>query len=390
MSDPVSPEVEAWKRFCQRIEALGERILEDDFPNAPRDRTEGIAHLADQVSCWLGWAIPHGDPATPFFHRSNDLFTQWGGPNQDNAYHHARIEPGRRYRVAGRMQSCEHFVITFRVGFMHMKEWGTKASITSVERGIEPGDDFEILVGGDGSDPDFFPIPDGVTTLSLREYYVDWQEAEPATFTIECLDDVPAPLPSAETLARQLDHALDQVESSVFGWNDYLKEHRAKGRDNAFAPQQTVAKGLSDARYAFLFWNLAPDEALVIETDEPRARYWGLQLATMGWFEQVDPIHRITSINHRQAIPSADGLIRFVLAGRDPGVPNWLDTAEHPVGLLTYRWFWPESDPSPSARVVPLAELRQLLPADTPKVDAAARREEIRARKRHLAWRFRT
>ena len=173
MSDPQSPEVEAWKRFCQRIEALGERILEDDFPNAPRDRTEGIAHLADQVSCWLGWAIPHGDPATPFFHRSNDLFTQWGGPNQDNAYHHARVEPGRRYRIAGRMQSCEHFVITFRVGFMHMKEWGTKASITSVERGIEPGDDFEILVGGDGSDPDFFPIPDGVTTLSLREYYVD-------------------------------------------------------------------------------------------------------------------------------------------------------------------------------------------------------------------------
>ena len=141
------------------------------------------------------------------------------------------------------MQSCEHFVITLRVGFMHMKEWGTKASITSVERGIEAGDDFEILVGGDGSDPDFFPIPDGVTTLSLREYYVDWQEAEPATFTIECLDDVPAPLPSAETLARQLDHALDQVESSMYGWNDYLKEHRAKGEDNVFAPQQTVAKG---------------------------------------------------------------------------------------------------------------------------------------------------
>lgn len=387
---PRSPEVEAWKRFCQRMEALGERILEDDFPNTPRDRTEGIAHLADQVSCWLAWAIPHGDPETPFFHRSNDLFTQWGGPNQDNAYHHARIDPNRRYRVAGRMNSCEHFVITFRVGFMHMKEWGTRASITSVERGIETGDDFEILVGGDGSDPAFFPIPDGVTTLSLREYHVDWQEAEPATFTIECLDDVPAPSPSAETLARQIDHALEQVESSVFGWNDYLKEHRAKATDNAFAPQQTVAKGLSDARYAFLFWNLGPDEALVIETDEPRARYWGLQLATMGWFEQVDPIHRITSINQHQATASPDGLIRFVLSHEDPGVANWLDTAGHAEGLLTYRWFWPERDPSPSTRVVKLADLQDTLPADTPKVDLAARRDEIRARKRHLAWRFRT
>ena len=89
-------------------------------------------------------------------------------------------------------------------------------------------------------------------------------------------------------------------------------------------------------------------------------------------------------------MPSADGLIRFVLAHEDPGVPNWLDTAGHEVGLLTYRWFWPESDPSPSARLVPFDDLRDVLPSDTPTIDPATRRDEIRARKRHLAWRFRT
>lgn len=392
---PPSPEVAAWKRFCQRMETLGERILEDDFPNAPEDRVEGIAHLADQVSCWLGWAIPHGNPDAPFFHRSNDLFTQWGGPNQDNAYHHARIDPKRRYRVAGRMNSCEHFVITFRVGFMHMKEWGTKASITSVERGIEPGMEFEILVGGDGSDPDYFPIPEGVTTLSTREYYVDWQAAEPATMTIECLDELPAPGPPdaeqvSQQLADQIDHALDQVESSIFGWNDYLKEHRAKGVDNTFAAQQTVAKGLSDARYAFLFWNLEPDEALIVETDVPDARYWGLQLATMGWFEPVDAIDRITSINQHQAAPSSDGKIRLVLAHSDPGVPNWLDVGSHHSGLLTYRWFWPKSDPTYSTRVVKLDAIRQSLPEDTPLLSLSERQADLRARKQHLAWRFRT
>ena len=386
-----SPEVLAWKRFCQRMEALGERILEDDFPNTPHDRTEGIAHLADQVSCWLGWAIPHSNPDTPFFHRSNDLFTQWGGPNQDNAYHHAQIDPNRRYRVAGRMHTCEHFVITLRVGFMHMPEWGTKASVTSVERGNEPGDDFEFFFGGDGTDPTFTPIPEDVTTLSLREYYVDWQEGEPATFLIECLDDLPEPKPpSAEALAAKLDHAVSQVEHSIFGWNSYLADHRAKGKDNVFASQQTVAKGLSDARYAFLFWNLQLDQALVIETDIPDARYWGLQLATMGWFEQVDPIERISSINQHQAVPSSDGRIRLVLAHSDPGVPNWLDVGGHESGLCTYRWFWPNSDPAPTSRVVALDEIRAALPDDTPHVDLATRSSEIRARKRHLAWRFRT
>ncbi len=386
-----SPEVEAWKRFCRRMEALGERILEDDFPNEPADRVEGIAHLADQVSCWLGWAIPHGDTTAPFFQRSNDLVSQWGGPNQDNAYHHAHIDPKRRYRVRGKMHSCEHFVITLRVGFMHMKEWGTKAAVSSVDRGIQPGEDFEILFGGDGSDPDFFPIPEQVTTLSLREYYVDWQPLEPAVFTIECLDDLPTPnRPNGESLAHQIDHALDQVESSMFGWNDYMKEHRARGTDNTFAAQQTVAKGLSDARYAFLFWNLEPHEALMIETDVPDARYWGLQLATLGWFEQVDPIHRITSINQHQAIPSSDGRIRFVLSHADPGVPNWLDTGQHREGLLTYRWFWPKSDPSPTARIVPLATARDAFPEDTPSIDENERRAQIRERKAHLAWRFRT
>ncbi|MBW2501143.1 MAG: hypothetical protein JRF61_27985 [Deltaproteobacteria bacterium] len=386
-----SPQLAAWKQFCRSLENLGERILEDDFPNQPRDQVEGIAHLAAQVSTFLGWAIPHGDPTAPFFQRTNDLFTQWGGPNQDNAYRCARVDPKRRYRIRGRMHSCEHFAITLRVGFMFMKEWGTKGVISSVDHGITSGSDFEILLGGDGTDPNFTPIPEGVTTLHVREYYLEWQPAEPAHFTIECLDDLPTPAPKAgEALAQEIDFARELVECSMLNWNDYLRQHRANGTDNTFSMKTTYAKGLSDARYAFLIWDLAPDEMLLIETDVPRARYWNLQLANLGWFEAVDWIHRITSINHRQAFVGSDGRSRFVIAHEDPGVPNWLDTAQHRNGLCTYRWFWPESDPTPTTRVVKRDELHRLLPSDTPVVDEAARREEVRVRKRHLGWRFRT
>jgi len=390
-SAEASPQLAAWRDFCRSLEGLGERILEDDFPNQPRDQVEGIAHLATQVSGWLGWAIPHGDPTAPFFQRTNDLFTQWGGPNQDNAYRCARIDPKRRYRVRGRMHSCEHFAITLRVGFMFMKEWGTKGVISSVDRGIQPGSDFEILLGGDGTNPDFFPIPEGVTTLHVREYYLDWEAAEPAHFTIECLDDLPTPPPkTGEALAEEIDFARELVECSMLNWNEYLREHRANGIDNTFSTRTTYAKGLSDARYAFLIWDLEPDEMLLIETDVPRARYWNLQLANLGWFEALDWIHRITSINQKQAFVGSDGRARFVIAHEDPGVPNWLDTAQHRNGLCTYRWFWPESDPTPTTRVVQRGELRRLLPSDTPVVDEAARREDVRRRKRHLGWRFRT
>ena len=98
----------------------------------------------------------------------------------------------------------------------------------------------------------------------------------------------------------------------------------------------------------------------------------------------------ISSINQHQAVRSSDGRVRLVVAHGDPGVPNWLDTGGHAIGLLTFRWFWPNSDPSPVTRVVGLDELASVLPADTPKVDARQRAEDVRARKAHLAWRFRT
>ena len=184
MSEHRTPDVEAWRRFCGTLESLGERILEDDFPNEPADTSEGVEHLARQTALWLGWSVLYADPTAPFFQRNNDLFMPWGGPNQDNVYHHAHIDPALRYRIRGHMHSCERFALTLRVGFMHMEEWGTKFAITGSDRGIGPGDEFELFFGGDGSDPDFDPIPEDVTTLSLREYYLDWRPVEPAVITI--------------------------------------------------------------------------------------------------------------------------------------------------------------------------------------------------------------
>ena len=42
---------------------------------------------------------------------------------------------------------------------------------------------------------------------------------------------------------------------------------------------------------------------------------------------------------------------------------------------------------SPTVRI---SELAGCLPSDTPKIDVAMRQAEIRSRKGHLAWRFRT
>ncbi len=379
MTDP--PELVAWRDLCWRLEAVGESLLTGGFPDAPLDRAEGFAHLAEQVVCWLAWSVGHADARRPTFHRQNDLVTQWGGPNIDNAYRHARVDPGLRYRIRGRMHSCDDFILAVRAGFMHQERWGTLVEITASDIGIGRGADFELLLGEGGT----IPLPDGAAMVSIREYYLDWRTDEPATFTIECLDeDGPAPRVTGDDLAAQFADAASSVEHSMGYWNDYMLEARADGVDNAFAASQRVSKGLALARYAFCFWDLGPDEALVVTTDLPVARYWSLHLYTMGWFEPIDPSGRITSRNHLQTTVGPDGTVRAVVAHHDPGVPNWLDTAGRPEGLLTLRWFWPMGDgaPQPQATVVPFAEV-----AGPPGAGATA---EMAERRRHMAWRFRT
>ena len=67
------------------------------------DRADGVAHVVEQTLCWMGWSVFHADPRRPTFQRQNDLITQWGGPNADNVYRHARVEPGRgEFRVWSR------------------------------------------------------------------------------------------------------------------------------------------------------------------------------------------------------------------------------------------------------------------------------------------------
>lgn len=394
MTNPSeSVELTAWRDFCRRLETMGESLLADPYPSDPSVVAEGFDHLADQVLCWLGWSVGYPSAERPFFMRQNDLVTQWGGPNADNAYRHARIDSAKRYRISGRMHSCEEFILAMRAGFMHQERWGTLAEHNGSDLGIGPGDEFEFFLGGDGTEPGWLAIPEGAVMCSIREYYFDWTEEEPATFTIECLDG-PEHLPrvTGEDFAAKVADAIAGVEKSVGYWNTYMIEERAKRSDNSFHGSFAQEKGLAAARYGFCFWDLGPDDALIVESEVPDARYWSLQLYPVGWFELADPVERITSLNHRQARVSDDGRIRAVVSHRDPGVDNWLDAGGRRNGLCTLRWFWPLSDdaPGPIARVVPVDEVWDALPAGTVRVTADERTALLDSRRRHLAWRFRT
>ena len=388
-SGPHSPELEAWRNLCHRLEAVGSELLQPPFPGQSGSPAGGFDHLARQLLTWLGWSIGYNDASAPQFMRQNDLVLQWGGPNVDNIYRHARIEPGHRYRITGKMHSCEEFVLALRAGFMHQPTWGTLVEITASSLGFGPGDDIDIVLGGDTS-AGAVGIPDGVVMASIREYYFDWEEREPATLVIECLDPGPAVELSSADLVDRFDQAAAGVEHSMRYWNNYLNDYRSSGIDNEFCPAIKVAKGLDAARYSFCFWNLAPGETLVVEATVPDAKYWSVQTYSMHWFRSGDFGRHVTSLNHRQAHIGPDGRLRIVVAHTDPEVPNWIDTEGETIGMLSFRWFWGTDDPTVVTTVVPVENIRDHLPADTPSITPPARAIELAARRAHVAWRYRS
>jgi hypothetical protein len=391
--------MDAWQDFCDRMAALGTAITAPPFPSgagSERARVEGAHHLANQVATWLTWAVGHDSVTHPRFFRQNDLFYRWGGPNVDQVTRRATIDPVGTYRISGSLGACEDFILTMKDGDMHEGRHGVAFDTLGSDLGFGPGADVEIHLCGDAlrrepGEGAWLAIPEGVSMLNIREYYWGWTAAAPATLVIERLDTqgtAPPPLTDAD-LAARLDKAARLVETSLTYWNDWVAAERAKLPPNTMGTPGGSAGGSSRIAYSFGFYELADDEALLVEAGPPPSPYWDIQLYSLGWFESFDFANRSTSLNHTQARMSADGRFRVVVAHTDPGVRNWLDTEGRPEGMLTHRWIG--GPPAAiTARLVPLAAVRDHLPADTLVVDPAERADEIRRRQAHAAWRYRT
>jgi hypothetical protein len=108
------------------------------------------------------------------------------------------------------------------------------------------------------------------------------------------------------------------------------------------------------------------DQAVIIEVEDPGSRYWNVALYQMQ-FENLDWWSRASSYNCTQVHTDADGKVRFVCSWKDPGVPNWLDVSGRVLNLIAFRFWRASRDPmGPTLKTVPLANARDLLPANTP------------------------
>lgn len=382
---------DAWRDFCDRLKGVGERILEDDFPEDPTLRAEGYRHLTRLTTYALQWYVEFRDGEYPAFHRYDDDAVKWGGPNTDNHYLRAKVDPAGTYRLRLDTRGLRDVIISLHEGEMHLEQYRVFEERSLPE--LEVGDDgtTEIWLSPDEQPTNWIPLHAGVDHVLVRLYVTDWEHdaiPHPTIDRIGFEGKAPGRLEPA-TMAERLDEAIHWVERSVVYWNQFLKARRAGSGDNALSPPMSVPGGATDILYGGGWYRLEPEQGLLIECDRPQARYWSIQLYSAPWFESLDLANRVCSLNGRQMQVDPDGRFRLVVSAEDPGIPNWLDTEGRPDGMVSYRWIWSEDAPVPETRVVALSDLRAHLSPDTPEFSPAERRAQVARRRAGVARRFR-
>ena len=380
----------AWQRLCTRLSEIGRRLEADPYPAAGPHHARDVRHLARQLVLALQGELEHADAGSPSFHRYEEPWAQWGGPNPDNFYTRAVIDAGETYRVTGNVAGVRAAIFSLVEGDMHLGRYGVFAEETLGDLDV-PGDGtFVLWISPDPHAGNWLRSHPDARYLLVRQYQCDWERDRIATLSIQRVDahDTARPEPTAAELAAAIARAGDWIERSVEYWCTYVERAREGLPRNAMAPPGTPKGGAPNIAYGAGWWDLAAGDALVLTTDQPDADYWGFTVHHRFRLDSGDFASRQTSLNMTQAFVDEDRRVRFVVAADDPGVPNWIDTEGLPEGMLVYRSIGTRSRPVPEAQVVSIGEVRAHVPAAHPVVDAGARREQLGRRRAAVLARY--
>ena len=438
----------AWDEMLERLGRARDALEAPEFhapPSAgPRDLAEGYRYVLGFVYSAVERAF-FGDSAFPYFRRSIQVVDKATIDNADAMYLSTPIDGRYSYRITGHVQDTRHWrgqpsapsgpiapqyvIIEAHTGYA-----GDSGDLAELQPGIRGNtgklDSSELIVDADGR----FDIvlaperPEGhsgnfissrrvsrrsgavchAEYVTVRFLFHDWEREESPELLIRRLDKVGEHPPALEpaAAAASMRRVGEIVENQTRFWNKFydvvLQAHGGAEAEPGFMPRNdfnapagaslATGGGQSTNVYAGGVYDLADDEALVIEAEVFEVpAYMGFHLSNV-WGESHDFANHVSSLNGTQAVRDDDGHYRYVIAHLDPGVPNWLDTTGLRKGFMAMRWTYPQPTdrlPTVTVRKVALSELGDHLPTSTRRVLPEERRHQVRIRQEHVQRRYR-
>lgn len=446
---------QAWDELIAKMQSARDVIdSPDKFAPAatPRVLAEGYRYLAGFLHHGIERAF-HEDPHFPAFRNALSIYNKSTIENPDAIYFYAPIDGSKRYRVTATLPDYRHWrgepraesgliaaqYLLFETSTAPMSgDTGNLAELTkgyrtsfgtldSSEIKISDQGEIELLLGPEkpeGYTGDFICTrkppnkhnPNGgdryADYLSGRQIFLDWEREIPIELKITALDYV-GDHPDASTpahTAKQLRRMGSIIDGQMRFWMDFydkvLNSHASYPADsgpyffpiNAYnepnAPSNATGGGMSTNISAGGIFDLAPDEALYIEARFIDTPLFSNCYLNNLWGESADYCNHQSSLNLEQMHLGPDNIQRWVIAHKDPGILNWLDTTGIEKGFIANRWVYSEFPeqadwPKIFAKKIRFSEIDSHMPEDMPRVTPEQRKAAIAIRQAHVQRRFR-
>ena len=352
----------SWREFCGLLADAGESILAAGNPDDALDRAEGFRMLTRLLRGSLESHLEHKQPAFPQLICTCHETIKIVGENPDNHYLGASLDGRYDYRIWGTRGEAKwiSFNLFSGAGFGGGGP-GTGATLHEEQMHIETDGTFEVIISQREHLGNWLRSEPDTRSIAIRQTFLDKRGQEHADLRIERIgagDGPPPPLtPAALHEALVIVGHYVKIVAGIGAqwavrqaqWPNVFTDEAEDDLTNKFKDPQI--------KWHQAYFELADDEALIVEVIPPACDYWMIALHNH-WMETLDYVHHQATLNSHSAQLEPDGSARFVVAHRDPGVPNWLDTAGHQRGTVGVRWVGPGvADVLPVTRVVSLASL---------------------------------
>ena len=380
------------KPFADALIEAEKIITSAPHIRSEQDLVEGYDYLAGSIraSLQLAWAYERD---FPYFVQSTGPYTKMGLDNPDTLYFHSYLRDSAEYVVTGRRGSTAD--LSFQILDGDYSPVEVPGSLTAFDdRDIELDDDgrFELRFGPDCAGRNAFRLAPGSAMLIVREVHSDWAVERPGTIRIQRADRIGAapPPPSRDALTKRYGVAGKILLSRLRTFIAFPEWFYLKLPVNTLTEPRRTPGGLATQFSSVGHFDLDDDTAMIVTVPASDAPYQGIQLGTP-WYVSLDYLNHQTSLTASQARIDPDGMIRFVISDRDPGVANWLERTGHRRGYVQIRWqrlaraLTPAD--GPAVEIVPVDEVPKVLPYFE-RIEPAEYRDRIAARQAAVADRM--
>ncbi len=367
---------QTWLGRAKASEAMRERF-DDAFAEVMFSAAVWSSNqdkLRPKVSCITRLAHPVDGRKIPG--------SRWGIDNPDSVYRVIPISGDERYEIHGRVG--DH-----RMTENYFTLWDAQMGTVDVLNGrtmqVDSDGSFTITVDAEPANgrPNHVRTSPEAHEFYIRDVLLDWGRDDPNYLSVERLGGPPG------TPARTRDEQADATAAMMAYFADFtgkLSHGVYKMPANHFNLAWSADKvgAMRNQVYVMGRFELAPDEAFVVDLSDGGAEYFTVPLSNV-WGTTLDIVDRTGSLNKAQSVPNADGTYTYVISPTDPGVANWIDSDGLREGILTLRMAefgetGPREDLGARGRVVKLDRLDAEVP-NLPRVTPEQRAAELADRR---------